>query len=348
MTSEPIVRRTSSEWPVMVRAGCVVRRATGPLRIASTTMRALTMYEIPGTPLPSELPDPSPAAGELLVRVAASSINGYDAAVAGGLVPHPPPDFPFVLGKDFAGTVDAIGERVGRFSVGEAVFGVVTGTFPGTGSLAEYVTVAEEFGVARIPAGVTPTDAGALGLAGTAALDAIEAVGPAPGDLVLISGATGGVGAFALQYALSAGADVIATARPGRQADFVRELGGDRVRLVDHGGDLLAQVRPLAPNGVSAALHFAGNGEILAELVTAGGRMASTLGFGPVQAAGRGFAVTEVVASPDAATLDRLAADVASGLIRVPITRTYSLAEGTQAFTDFTAGALGKLAVALP
>ncbi|TDC26651.1 NADP-dependent oxidoreductase [Streptomyces sp. 8K308] len=311
-------------------------------------MRALTMYEIPGTPVVAELPDPSPAAGELLVRVAAASLNGYDAALAGGMIPHPDPDFPFVLGKDFAGTVVAVGERVGRFSVGEAVFGVVTGAYPGTGSLAEYVTVAEAFGVSRIPAGVTPTDAGALGLAGTAALDAIEAIGPAPGDVVLISGATGGVGAFALQYALDAGAEVIATARPGPPADFVRGLSGDRVRIVDHAGDLLAQVRAIAPQGVSAALHFAGNGMELAELVMAGGRMASTLGFGPEQAAGRGFGVTAVTASPGIATLNRLAADVASGLIRVPITHTYSLAEVPQALTDFNHGALGKLAVALP
>lgn len=311
-------------------------------------MRALTMYEIPGDPVVAELPDPSPAAGELLVRVASSSVNGYDAAVAGGLIPHPDPEFPFVLGKDFAGTVDAVGERVGRFSVGEAVFGVVTGAFPGTGALAEYVTVAEEFGVSRIPAGVTPTDAGALGLAGTAALDAISAIAPAPGDVVLISGATGGVGAFALQYALAAGADVIATARPGPPTEFVQGLSGDRARIVDHAGDLLAQVRAIAPEGVSAALHFAGNGMELAELVTAGGRMASTLGFGPEQAAGRGFGVTAVTASPDIATLTRLAADVASGAIRVPITRTYSLADAREALADFNRGAVGKLAVALP
>jgi len=123
--------------------------------------------------------------------------------------------------------------------------------------------------------------AGALGLAGTAALDAVQAVAPRSGEAVLISGATGGVGAIAIQYAVAAGARVIATAQPGPEADFVRDLGADHV--VDYTGDLAAQVRAVAPDGVAAAVHLAGDGAQVAGLLADGGRMASTLGYGPDQ-----------------------------------------------------------------
>jgi hypothetical protein len=120
------------------------------------------------------------------------------------------------------------------------------------------------------------------------------------------------------------------------------------VLVVDHTGDLLYQVRQVAPEGVPAALHLAGNGMELAELVRAGGRMASTLGFGPDQAPGRGFGVTAVTAFPVEATLNRLAADVAVGRLRVPVTRTYAMGDVGRALDDFAAGTLGKLALALP
>jgi NADPH:quinone reductase-like Zn-dependent oxidoreductase len=83
--------------------------------------------------------------------------------------------------------------------------------------------------------------------------------------------------------------------------------------------------------------------EQLTGLLAAGGRMASTLGFGPEQHP----AATAVMADPNPVTLDRLAADAASGALRVPITRTYSLDQAPQALADFTAGSLGKLAITL-
>jgi NADPH:quinone reductase-like Zn-dependent oxidoreductase len=220
------------------------------------------------------------------------------------------------------------------------VFGVVMKPYLGDGGLGEYLVVGEQYGIARVPHGLVPGDAGALGLAGTAARDSVDAVAPRDGDLVLISGATGGVGAMALQYALAAGADVIATARPGDEEEFVRGLGATHV--VDYAGDLADQVRGIAPDGVSGVVHLAGDAPQLASLLAPGGRIVSTLGFGPDQHP----AAVGVMASPEAATLDRIAADAASGALRVPITRTYPLQEAAQALADFAAGALGKLAVA--
>ncbi|GIF26719.1 NADPH:quinone reductase-like Zn-dependent oxidoreductase [Actinoplanes tereljensis] len=305
-------------------------------------MRAVVIAEQGASPALAELPTPSPSAGELLVRVEASSLNGFDTAVAAGyltgMMEH---RYPVVLGKDFAGTVEAVGPGVTRFAAGDRVFGVVTKPFLGDGGFSEYVVVGDGLGVAAIPGGLDVSTAGVLGLAGTAAVDALDAVAPQAGETVLVSGATGGVGAIAIQYAVAAGARVIATARPGAEADLVRELGA--TGIVDHTGDLAAQVRELAPAGVDVVLHLAGDGAALTGVLAEKGRLASTLGLGPDQHP----AAVSIMATPAAQTLDRLAADAADGRLTVPVSRTYPLAEVPAAFGDFAGGTLGKLAITL-
>ncbi|WP_435213051.1 NADP-dependent oxidoreductase [Streptomyces sp. bgisy034] len=309
-------------------------------------MRAVTLDSVPATPAVTEVDAPRPEAGELLVKVAASSVNGFDASTAAGylqgMMEH---RFPLVLGKDFAGTVEAVGESVGGFVVGDAVFGVVTKPFLGTGSLAQYVTVSTAIGVAPIPTGLAVSDAGALGLAGSAALDSVNAVALTEGETVLVSGATGGVGALAVQLAAARGARVIATARPGEQADFVTGLTGAGVHVVDFTGDLETQVREIAPEGVDAVLHLAGDGAQLAGLLRPGGRIASTIGLTQDAVKGEDVAVHTVWADPSAQTLTALAQQAASGALRVPVTATYPLEQAPEAFAAFGAGALGKLAV---
>ncbi|MEU8323740.1 NADP-dependent oxidoreductase [Nonomuraea sp. NPDC048881] len=313
-------------------------------------MRAVMLNSVPADPALADLPVPRPEAGEVLVKVTASAVNGFDLAVAAGylqqMMEH---RFPLVVGKDFAGTVEALGEGAEGFTVGQPVFGVVMKPFLGPGSLAEYVTVSAGYGIAPLPQGLAAAAAGALGLAGTAALDSLDAVAPAEGETVLISGATGGVGALAVQLAAARGARVIATARPGAEADFVTGLTAAEVELVDHGGDLSAQVRALAPAGVDAVLHLAGDGAELAGLLRGGGRLASTLGLtqDAVQDAVQGAAVTvhTVMADPNARTLSELAARVAAGALRVPVTATYPLEQAPEAFAAFRAGTLGKIAI---
>jgi NADPH:quinone reductase-like Zn-dependent oxidoreductase len=305
-------------------------------------MRAVVVAEQGASPELTELPTPVPGAGEVLVRVQASSLNGFDTAVAAGylagMMEH---RYPVVLGKDFAGTVEAVGDGVTRFAAGDRVFGVVTKAFLGDGGFGEYVVVGDQLGIAAIPDGLDTTTAGALGLAGAAAVDAVDAAAPQAGETVLVSGATGGVGAIAVQYAAAAGARVIATARPGAEADLVRSLGASEV--VDHTGDLAAQVRGLAPAGVDVVFHLAGDGAALAGLLAEKGRLASTLGLGPEQHP----AAISIMATPTVQTLDRLAADVVAGTLSVPVERTYALAEVPAAFGDFAGGTLGKLAIIL-
>jgi NADPH:quinone reductase-like Zn-dependent oxidoreductase len=305
-------------------------------------MRAIALAGPGSAPAPVTVADPVPAAGEVLVRVAAASLNGFDVSVAGGhLVGMMEHVYPVVLGKDFAGAVEAVGDGVDGVAVGDAVFGVVMKPVLGDGSFGELVTVNAGFGVAPIPAGVDVATAGALGLAGAAALGVLDALAVRSGESVLVVGATGGVGSLLTQYAAAAGARVIATARSGAGADFVRQHGAEAV--VDPDGDLAAQVADVAPGGVDAIAHLAGDPAALVPLLAPQGRLASTRGFGAEQHP----AATAIMASPDAATLSRLAADVASGALKVPVTRTFTLDEVPAAIDGFSGGTLGKHAVAI-
>ncbi|MEV5955770.1 NADP-dependent oxidoreductase [Streptomyces sp. NPDC051987] len=312
-------------------------------------MRAVTVDSVPADPAVSEVDTPGPEAGELLVKVAVAALNGIDvlttAGYLQGMMEH---RFPLVLGKDFAGTVEAVADGVEGFAVGDAVFGVVMKPFLGAGSLAEYVTVPAGHGVVRIPAGLAVTDAGALGLAGATAVDSLDAVALNGGETVLISGAGGGVGSLAVQLAAARGARVIATARPGAQTDFVTGLPptGAEVHVVDFTADLAAQVRAIAPDGVDAVLHLAGDGAELAGLLRPGGRIASPTGLTPDAVKDPDVSVHPVIADPNASTLTALAEQVASGSLRVPVTATYPLERATEAFSAFTSGTPGKIAVA--
>jgi NADPH:quinone reductase len=308
-------------------------------------MRAITVDDFGAPPMLTDQPIPKPGPGEVLVRVHAASVNGFDVSVAAGrlkgMMEH---RFPVVLGKDFAGTVEGTGPEAATLAVGDAVFGTVMKPTLGDGSFAEYVTVAETF-AAKVPPGLELSLAGALGLAGTAALQALDAIAPAAGETVLVSGATGGVGGFVVQLAAARGAQVVGTARPGEEEGHLRDLGVHHV--VDYTG-VTAAVAALRPDGVHAIVHLAGDGLELASLLVPGGRIASTLGLtGESLGSGdvRDVKVTPVMAVPNTAVLERLAAAVIAGDLRVLIQNTYSLAEVPQALTDFAAGTRGKLAV---
>jgi NADPH:quinone reductase len=309
-------------------------------------MRAIAVESFEAGPVLVDLPVPEPGPGEVLVKVDHTSLNGFDVAVAGGMVKDMMEHrFPVVLGKDSFGTVEAIGEGVSRVKVGDEVFGVLMRDYVGDGTFADFVVVPEAIGLTKIPSGLEQSIAGVLGLAGTAALASIEATEPSPGETMLIGGATGGVGSKAIQMAVARGAEVIATVKPGEESDFVKGFGAQHT--VDYTGDLPAQVRSIRPDGVHAAVHLAGDGTELADLVAVGGRFASTLGIGADQLGDRDLHATAVVAMPTADVLDRLAGDVATGKLRVSVQRTYQLEDVPQAIEDYAKGSLGKLAITI-
>ena len=298
---------------------------------------------------PAELADvetPEPGPGEILIRVRNSSLNGFDIAMAAGylrgMMDHA---FPAGLGRDFAGTVDAVGDGVTAFAPGDEVFGVVLTQPLRHGGLAEFLVLPEDHNVASIPAGLDHATAGVLGLAGAAATVCVNTIAPGAGETVLISGATGGVGALATQLAVAHGATVIATAKPGPEAEYVVAQGASHV--VDYTGDVAAQVRAIAPDGVDAVVHLAGDPVGLAGLLRDGGRFVSLINGDAGQAPERAIVATATYATPHRTLLESLAGDVLAGRIRVPVQRTYALAEVPQAFHDFMAGTIGKLAVTI-
>jgi NADPH:quinone reductase-like Zn-dependent oxidoreductase len=309
-------------------------------------MRAIVTSDFGSPAELSEVEAPSPGPGEIRIKVRASSLNGFDnSMVRGYLGQFMEHQFPATLGRDFAGTVDEVGSGVSAFEPGDDVFGVVLTQPLHAGGFAEYLVIPEDHNVAPIPAGLDHATAGALGLAGSAAIACLDAVQPGPGELILVSGATGGVGALVSQFAAARGATVIATARPGAEEEFVRQQGATHV--VDYAGDVAAQLRAVAPDGVDAVVHLAGDPVELASLIKVGGRFTTLLSADPGQADERGITVTPTYATPFRATLERLASDVVAGRIRVPVQRTYALAEIPQAFLDFSAGTIGKLAVVI-
>lgn len=306
-------------------------------------MRAVVLPEFGATPELTDIDIPEPGEGEVRVRVHAASVNGFDLSVAKGylkdMMEH---RFPVVLGKDFAGVVDAVGPGVDGYQTGDRVFGVVTKPHLGDGSFGEYVTVAAEVGLAGLPDAVETTTGAALGLAGTAALQAFDAAEVREGQRVLVIGATGGVGSQTVQLAADAGAQVLATAATEDEKDLVSALGAHQV--IDHTGDLVAAVEGAHPDGVDVVFHYAGDPDQLVALVRPGGRFVSTM-VQPGQLTAEGVEVIGVYANPEAATLERLAAHAATGTTRVRVQETFPLEQAPTAFEAFAGGTVGKLVI---
>jgi NADPH:quinone reductase-like Zn-dependent oxidoreductase len=314
----------------------------GRQREGSKIVRAIAISSLGEPPELTDVPVPTPEEGEILVRVEASSVNGFDLVIASGqarsMMEY---QFPVVLGRDFAGTVAAT--ECCDVTVGDRVFGMITKPYLKDGGFAEYLTVSGSFGVARIPDDLSTTDAGALALAGTTAEDSVTAAAPRAGQKVLISGATGGVGAIATQLVTALGATVIATARPGAEEEFARAMGA--THTVDYTDDVVAQVMDITPRGVDSVIHLAGDPKALGGLVRRGGRFASTRGVSSIDRSDA--IVTAISASPTQDTLSGLAEAVAESRLLVPLTRIYTLAETPKALQDFAQGTIGKLGVTI-
>jgi NADPH:quinone reductase len=255
-------------------------------------MRAVAVQEFGAAPCLMELPQPTPGRGEVLVRLAAASPNPFDRAIHEGFLKDLPHVFPLVLGTDGAGVVEAVGEGVDRFEVGDAIYGVFAHEPLGKGTLAEYVSVPQDAWLTGAPGRIPLARAAAAPTAGMTAIGVVAATGVHAGQTVLIVGATGGVGSFVVQLAASRGARVLATARPDAAA-MVSRLGAAHV--IDYVDSAVRdQVCRIAPDGVDVLLDLVSDPDpFLANtgLVRDGGRAASV----------------RYAASPEALGTDRIA-----------------------------------------
>ena len=313
-------------------------------------MRAIAMTDYDSGVALHELPTPEPAPNELLVRVHASSVNRIDVLIAGGVLKGMMEyEFPAVPGRDFAGTVEQVGSDAGRYDIGDDVFGFLTKPTVHEGAWAEYVTVPEDGFVARKPSGLDFTEAAALPLAGVAALVAVDAFDPHEDDTVLVVGADGGVGSYAVQLAAKRGAMVIATVKPDDE-QRLRELGA--AETIDYTQqNIAATVRERHPDGVDALIDLVNQADgfaSLADLVRDGGRAASSLGGADEDAlASRHITATNVMASADASVMARLAELITGGEVKPAIDTVVTLDETPAAIEQFTSGKRGKIIISL-
>ncbi|GHH87886.1 NADPH:quinone reductase [Streptomyces sulfonofaciens] len=282
-------------------------------------MSRAVVYETFGGPEVLELrevPEPHAGAHEVRVRVAAVGLNPMDWILSS--MPEVAERFGITLpsgfATDFAGTVDEVGEGVPGFAVGDRVHGAATGR-----AAADFVVV-DPFGANALqhtPAEIGDEVAGTLAVAGRTASAALAAVDVKAGDTVLIGGAAGGVGVFAVQLAKLAGARVIGTASEGTH-DFLRRFGAEPVT---YGPGLADRVRGTAPDGVSAAIDLFGTETAEAALaLDVPAQRISTVAAGPNPPGGV-RATGGVDARPE--DLERITEAIVAGEITVPIAATY-------------------------
>jgi NADPH:quinone reductase-like Zn-dependent oxidoreductase len=279
-----------------------------------------------------EVSDPTPGAGEVLVRMAATSVNPFDLTIRRGAAKtYYPQPFPAILGRDLAGKIVALGTGVTGFTLGDRVMGVVAHTY------AELVA-AKATDLCLIPSGLEDVQAAAIPLVATTGAELIEQAGNvSKGQTVLVTGALGGVGRTAAFAAKQRGAKVIAGVR-GAQLEEAKQVGADQVMALDDD----AAIQALPPLDVVA--DTVGHEPTLKLLpkIKRGGTLASVVGA-PAEAKDRDLRVATLIMHSDPARLQQLAVDVAAGRLRLPVGRVLKLADIQEAHRLAEQGRSGKI-----
>jgi NADPH:quinone reductase-like Zn-dependent oxidoreductase len=288
-----------------------------------------------------DVPRPEPGPDQVLVAVRAAGINPSEAAIRAGRVREIfPATFPSGEGSDLAGVVEEVGAAVTGVAVGDEVIGYTNNR----ASHAEYVLV-EAANLTAKPAEVPWEVAGSLFVAGATGVAVVRAVAPTAGEGVVIAGAGGGVGVFAVQLAVRTGARVIAVASERHHA-WLRERGAVPVAY----GDGLRKRITTAAEGspVTALIDLVGGGyvELALELGIARDRIDTIVDFPSIDK--YGVKGDGGAAAASAATLAELAEAIAAGDLIVPIQRTYPLDDIRAAFTELEAGHIAGKIVLIP
>ncbi len=311
----------------MVLNRCFEFEATWIAVKVRTEMKAVRFNEYgnPSVLRYEDVEQPLPGAGQVRIRVAATSFNSVDGNIRGGFMQGPiPVKLPHTPGIDVAGTVDAVGEGVDGLAVGNDVIGFLP--MDGTGAAAQYVLAPADI-LTPAPKSVPLADAAALPVVGLTAYQALFDHGKlTAGQRVLINGAGGAVGGYAVQLAKNAGAHVIATASP-RSSQAVTSAGADEV--IDHTTtsvtaavtepvDLALNLAPVAPDELAA----------LVTLVRPGGVLVNTTVWMPAPSdEARDVRGIDLFVRSDANQLAQLVASTDRGELRVDVAERVPLAE---------------------
>jgi NADPH:quinone reductase-like Zn-dependent oxidoreductase len=296
---------------------------------------------------PADLPLTAPAAGEVQIRVAATAVNNVDLLTrAGYVLPPQAASFPMVLGWDLAGTIEATGEGVQGWRVGDRVAAMTPQPAEQTGTYARRLNLAADL-LARVPDGLELERAATIPLAGLTASQTLDWVDLSPGQTLLVNAPLGSVGRLLVQLASRAGLHVVGAVRPD---DGERATAFGAAELVDR-DDLETEIRRRHPGGVDAAVDLVGRPGTVASALAAvrdGGAFATIardFDSPPYTLEPeRGIRVEFLLVHPDTPTLGELLKAAARGELTTAIEETYPLAQAADAHRRQGKGRLrGKL-----
>ena len=305
-----------------------------------------------------DLPERQPEGSEVLVRVAAVSMNPVDTHIRAGRIEMPLPS-PFVVGCDLAGTVEAVGPEASRFKIGERVWGTNQGLVGRQGTFSEVATV-DECWLYPTPEGVSDEDAAAISLVGiTAHLGLVGETKLQAGEILFVNGGSGGVGSTVVQMAGAIGARVITTAGSDEKVAICRELGAD-LAINYKTEDVAVRVREFAPEGVTVwwETQLEPDFDQIVDLLAQRGRIVLMAGraarpefpVGPFYVKGcqmNGFVMFLATHQEQRACADAINRLLASGQLKPRIDRVLPLSETAAAHRlqeENTVGKAGTLA----
>ena len=301
-----------------------------------------------------DLPTPEPKAGEVRVRVMASSVNPIDTYIRSGMVAMNVPK-PFIPGCDFAGMVDSVGEGVTRFKPGDRVWGSNQGLLGRQGAFAEFCCPSEEW-VYSLPSTVSFHDAAAVALVGiTAHLGLFRCSKLMPGEWVFVNGGTGGVGAMVIQMAKAVGAKVVTTVGSAEKVGLAKALGADVVlnyktddlaggiKEATHSKGINVWYETQPPSDFDATVaNMAQWGRVV---VMAGRNARPAFPNGPFYVKGlslQGFAMFNVPAAEQRVSAEEINRWFVDGKLKPLIGRVFSLKESAAAHALQESNSLGK------
>jgi NADPH:quinone reductase len=314
-------------------------------------VRAVTVSDYGAPPVVMDLPTPAAGPGQVLIKLAAAGINPMDARLASGEWRPEPATFPMVLGVDGAGIVDALGEGATRFSLGDRVFGqLLVAPIGSAGTYAEYVAVTAEAPLALMPDGLDFVGAAAIPTIGGTGMTLVDSLEPLEDKTMLVTGAGGGVASFAIQYAVIAGARVIASVRASAE-ERVRSYGAAET-IDDPTVSVSETVRRAHRDGIDVLIDLVSDAESfssLASLVRPGGTAVSTRYVADPRALSTsGVRGVNFVLRETSEVLERVAEDLVDGRIVAPPINCIALDEVPSAMSPSPHGhSVGKTVIVL-
>ncbi|RFS19207.1 NADP-dependent oxidoreductase [Chitinophaga silvatica] len=299
-------------------------------------MKAVAVSKFKEIPTLMDLPIPTVRPHAVLIKVFAAGMNPFDWKLTDGIMDdgkmkH---QFPLIMGVDGAGVVEEVGEGVTHFKKGDKVFGQFIHSPIGEGSYAEFAIVPEKASITHAPSNISAAEAAAVPTAGMTAQQLLETAGLKKGDVLLINGATGGVGSFATELASAQGIKVIATVSDEANAERMKRLGAEVI--INYKEKPLAEtVKSLFPQGIDGILDMVSNANDfsanLALLKKGGVALTTTFVADDAAIKDKGFRGGNFETQGSAASLDALKKMIEAGKLTIPVENRITLAEVPEA-----------------